>query len=572
MCVHEENKRNAKFNTGKMMAKQIYILGYVIAIILILSNVKIVSTNKNNQYATTTATTSTTAAAFEAALDGTDDPAVSSTQQFHTSTSTSTSSTTSTANAYPMSKMVTVQSTVETKSISALHGRATEFMQQSLHNTSSTIDEEPSMQQPHDQKEVHKQVKRPQSDSNSNSSSSNNNNDNINSDNNEQQRQGKYLVQSDAKNPKQLLSTVQPKPNEKWHNHAHVTQPDDDYSATATVKTPTPPSHHDEFMNENKKTPNAIESNTGITMVSPATEEPAAAAAAAIASNEMRNAQLTKHAHPLERINGDSDNNDDSRKTDEITGVPMKTMVRDNVNATSDAVFRVNENNGITKVNKTFSSDSGNFNSDSVMNARRADATPDPDGTFSNEPFNERSRYLETDLDESPETDVNVDDQLDWSSDASFEELTLDEKVDGFGGGGEQSDDEMQARSWLDDESPGVGSKESISLSSTAKTATQNILKISKPNKSKSIKRLAAAPPTPQALLEFRLSKTASVSTAFEEQFINSQSFHFITSLYDQYEWDANELQAVLTEKCANDMDVYLDALVHGKTWAAKGN
>lgn len=578
--MHGENKPNAKFNTSKMMAKQIYILGYVIAIILILSNVKNVSSNKNNQYATSSSTTTATSA-YTAALDGTDDPvAVSSTKQFHTSTNTHTSA----ANAYPMSKMVTVQSAVETKSISALHGRATDFMQQTLHNTSSTIDEEPSMQQPHDQKEVRKQVERPQIDNNNNNSnhSNNNNNNNGKIDNNNNE-QSKYLVQSDAENPKQLLSTLsmhdlQPKPSEKWHNHAQVTQ-HNERLATATEEMLTPLSQHDKFMNENRKTPSAIESNTGITMVSPsATATTAASVATAtektIASDEIRNAQLTKHAHPLERINGESDNNDDSRKSDEITAVPVK-MLRDNVNATSDAVFRV--------VNKTFTNDSDNFNSDSMMNARRADATPDMDDSFAIEPFNERSRYLETDLDELSEsnfdqTDVNANDQLDWSSDAnSFEELTLNDEDSAFGGDDDvrKSVVKMQARSWKDNESPGVvGSPESISMSTIATPAPQNILKISKPNKSKSMKRLAAAPPppTPQALLEIRLSKSVPTSPTYDKQFINPYSFRYMTDLYDQYEWDADELQMVLTKKCANDMDVYLDALVQGRTWAAKGN
>lgn len=85
-----------------MMAKQTYILGYVITIILILSNVKIVSSNEKNQYATTTATAATAATSTTiAALDVTDvSVAISSTQQFNAATST--------AHVYPMSKMVTV--------------------------------------------------------------------------------------------------------------------------------------------------------------------------------------------------------------------------------------------------------------------------------------------------------------------------------------------------------------------------------------------------------------------------------------------------------------------------------
>ena len=92
------------------------------------------------------------------------------------------------------------------------------------------------------------------------------------------------------------------------------------------------------------------------------------------------------------------------------------------------------------------------------------------------------------------------------------------------------------------------------------------------------MKRLAvasgvAAPPPqpPQPLLEIRLNKSPPMSPRNEKQFINSQSFRFISNLYDQYEWDANELRKVLSPRCSSDMYVYLDALAKGKIWAAKG-
>lgn len=550
------------------------ILGYVIAIILILSNVKIVFANKNNQYATTTATTATTARPFENALDGTDDPvAVSSTQQFHTSTS----------NENAVSELATTARNVGTKSISALHG-GVEFMQQTLHNTSSTLAEE-SRQQRKNLKEVqYKQVERAL---------------NINSGNSNDQQQrmhSEYLVQQDDdnENPKQLLSTMQPlslqrdrqpNPNEKRHNHAQVIQQHNDRSAT-------PLSYHDRFMNENKKTPNAIESNTGIT-VTP------------VNSAKMRNAQLNKHNQPFERNNSSNssgssgsninsssttesvgvasvDNNDDSRKTDEITAMPMKIVRehRDNVNATSDAVFRVNESDAIPTLNKTSTFDNnGSSSANDMAYAKHMvdsdDEDDDRDSPFSlesssNQKFNERSRYLETDLDELPEAsdneqdDINVNDQLEWPDDANqFEELTLndDENI--------ETQPSIQARSW-NENSPNIGSRESITAA-----PTHNILKLTKSNKSKAMKRVAAAPPpqSPQALLEIRLNKSLPpMSTENEKQFINSQSFRYITNLYDQYEWDADELRLVLSRKCASDMDVYLDALARGKIWAAKGN
>lgn len=552
------------------------ILGYVIAIILILSNVKIVSANKNNQYATTTATTATTARPFENALDGTDNPvAVSSTQEFHTSTS----------NENAVSELATTARNVGTESISALHG-GVEFMQQTLHNLSSKLAEE-SRQQHKNLKEVqYKQVERAL---------------NINSGNSNDQQQRmhtEYLVQQDDdnENPKQLLSTMQPlslqrdrqpNSNEKRHNHAQIIQQHNDRSAT-------PLGYHDRFMNENKKTLNAIESNTGIT-VTP------------VNSAKMRNAQSNKHNQPFERNNSSNgsdssgsninsssmesvgvssvDNNDDSRKTDEITAMPMKIVRehRDNVNATSDAVFRVNESDTIATVNKTLTFDNnGSSSANDMANAKHMvdsdDEDDDSDSPFSlesssNQEFNERSRYLETDLDELPEAshdeqdDVNVNDQLEWPDDANqFEELTLndDENI--------ESQPNIQARSW-NENLPNIESRESITPA-----PTHNILKLTKsnkPNKSKAMKRVAAAPPpqSPQALLEIRLNKSPlPMSTENEKQFINSLSFRYITNLYDQYEWDADELRLVLSEKCARDMDVYLDALARGKIWAAKGN
>lgn len=541
-----------------------FILGYVIAIILILSNVKIVFANENNQYATTTTTTTTAAAtstAFANALEGTDDPvAVSSTQQLHTSTSS----------AYPVSELATLVRSVETKSISASH--SAEFMQHKLHNTSSTIDEEPKQRRKIQQEVLHKQVERALSTTTSNSSSNDQ----------QQQRQesvhGEDLVQQDE-NPKQLLSPMhsmsiqrdrQPNPNEKRHNHAHAIQQHNDHSTA-------PLSYHDKFMNGNEKTVNAIESNVGIT-VTP------------VSDGKMRNAQLNKHNQQLERISSSdssdsnrrysesADNNDDSHKTDEITAMPMKIVRehRANVNATSDAVFRVNESDGITKVNKTSAVGSGDLSANDMANPKHMADSDDDDNPFSledspNQKFNERSRYLETDLDELADAsfeqeDVNANDQLEWTDDANqFEELTLNED-DTY-----KSHTNMQARSW----NKNVLSIESHeSITKTPSIGTHNILKLTKTNKSKAIKRVAVASPPqmPQALLEIRLNKSPMMSTANERQFINSQSFRYITNLYDQYEWDADELRNILSPKCASDMDVYLDALNMGKIWAAKGN
>lgn len=528
------------------MAKQICILGYVIAIILILSNVKNVSSNKNNQYAktpTTTTTTTTAATATEAipttatALD-IDVP----TQPIHTST------TVSSTNAYPMSKMVTAGA-VETKSISALHGEASAFMQHTLHNTSSTVNEEPSMQH-HQKQEVQKPIEQPQ-----------------NHDDDDDGSRHQHMLHSDAKNPKKQLIPA------------------------ASVHEKQPLVHHDKFMNE--KTLDAIESSTDGTT----------AATAETTTVKVQHIQSSKHNQPLQRINdgeSSSDNNsnngkrgDDSRKSDEIMAMPMK-MLRDNVNATSDAA-----DGNAMKVNKTFTDDN-----DGMIEAKRADPHLDP-------ALNERSRYLETDLDvdggelhdtsdasEPIGADVNVNDQLDWASDANkFEELSLsddfdDDIVDDSDGdsahdGGHHKAaaaptvPNMQARSWAHDSSD-IESHERINAAPVQTQSTQNIFKVSKPNKSKSMKHMPTAiaeavvsampPQPPQALLEIRLSKAPPMSSSpYEKEFINAHSFLYVTELYDQYEWNADELRHVLSRECASEMYVFLEALVRGKTWAAKG-
>lgn len=592
------------------MAKQICILGYVIAIILILSNVKNVSSNKNNQYAMTPTTTTTTTATATEAIETT---TLDIGEPFHTSTSTSASA--SLTNAYPMSKMVTAQSSktsaVETKSISALHGKATEFMQQTLHNKSltTTINEELSMQR-HHKHEVHKPIEQSQ-------------NDGTDSSKIQHQQQQHYMVHSDAKNPKkQLLSSA------LVHN-------DGDASLKAEQRQQQQPQHndyianiplvyHDKFMNENKKALDVIESTTADAAE---TVETTTVKVMAFHGNEM---QSLKHNQPLQRINDSetnddnnsnngSDGDDDSRKSDEMMAMPMK-ILRDNVNATSDAgavaairFHHSSNDNSAMKVNKTsFTDDSGRFNAndadtDAMGSAKRVDTHLDP-------AFNVRSRYLETDLDfdggelhdeqSGAAGDVNVNDQLDWASDANkFEELSLNDDFDDDVNDDSDSDNDgnerdghhkvataaaaaatttnMQARSWASD-LPDIESHERINATATP-TPTQNILKISKPNKSKSIKHMpiataeavvsASAPPQPpQPLLEIRLSKQPPMtSSAIEKEFINSHSFPFITELYDQYEWNADELRHVLSRKCASEMYVFLEALERGKTWAAKG-
>lgn len=513
------------------MAKQICILGYVITIILILSNIRNVYTNKNNQYVTTTSKiTSTTYT-----VDGTDNLAtISSTQQTNMNMDT---------DLYAVPSMATMRST-EIKPINVLHDN-NDFMQRTLHNQHSTIVEEPN--QYNDQIIVNTQVERKNDAHRQNEKSQ------------RQQQQHlverQYIVQQDTENSKQLLSTLS---IHETHNTDTIFEHTTSSSASAFT-------HHNKFMNETKTvhTTAIVDSNTNNnnnnnhTIVS----------SVQLSSDAIKNAQSNKHNQATMRVNVNNDDDDDARKSDEITSMPMK-IIRDNVNATSDMV-----NKTLTLTSNSNSSRNVQINpipsnDDNVFSETEIDATFQQQQQ--QHQFEERSRYLETDLDFNDElsdeaVDSSINDKITWPNEDrnKFDELNLNDSD-------ENENENENDENWSID-SPIVESREQIT--STSKIPAQNILKISKPNKSKSMKRLTVAQPplSPQALQEIRLNKSPTMLNSNGKQFINSNSFRYITDLYDQYEWDVDSFRSNLGTKCASDMDVYLYALNSGKTWAARG-
>lgn len=483
------------------MAKQICILAYVITIILILSNAQIISTNKNNQYVTTAATTTTTAPTMNA-IERTDIPTVSSTtQQLHANTATS-------------------EHAIDGSSSSSTNGLHVdgEFMQRTLHNTNRPIiAEEPQQQR---RRPMHMEAK------------------------DDDKHSQQFLVQHDTDNAKQLLSSMHDL-RQQQHQHTHTHHNHDTYDE----HTLTQHKHNNrsEFMNETNK--NGHRSTIG----SGSKQE----------KNEQENSRnWTEEMLHSSGNTGNHNESDDSRKSDEMTSMPMK--IRDNVNA--DAKTKVNKSDEVTE---------SNGSDDEFATFKQSEQYPSGhDGN--GEEFNERSRYLETDLnfnDDLPFGSIeaadnsgedNVNDQVSWANDNSrFEELTLDDEEDEHHESNGDDDDKFRL---TNSDIPDGGTRKSII---PLATGSQNIFKVSKPNKSKSIKRLA--PPQPQALLELRLNKSPVLSTALEKRFIKANSFHHITQLYDQYEWNADDLRNGLSRKCASDMDVYLHELTGGKTWAARG-
>lgn len=159
-----------------------------------------------------------------------------------------------------------------------------------------------------------------------------------------------------------------------------------------------------------------------------------------------------------------------------------------------------------------------------------------------------RSRYEEFDL--GPDDDsLSTDD--DSNDDADFEELTLDTDTDG-------------------------STTQRPTLNASTRQpfiSTQNIYKITKSKKSKSLKRSSSSAATmlAQPLLEIRLSKATSKTFGTEKQFNDVNAFRYITELFDQYEWNADEIRDDISGRCASDLDTFVDALVNGKAWATKG-
>lgn len=129
-----------------------------------------------------------------------------------------------------------------------------------------------------------------------------------------------------------------------------------------------------------------------------------------------------------------------------------------------------------------------------------------------------------------------------------FEELTLDDEV-----GTKKSDVPHRQKNDFD---------------------TQNIYKVAKPNKSKQLKAMASASTsvTPRILHMSYNRKSMAMPGMREKQFLHPKSFEYITQLYDQYQWNVSDFSSMVSPKCTKNMDVFLSALQHGRTWASKGN
>lgn len=514
-----------------MMAKQICILSYVITIILILSNARIVSTNENNQYVTTTTATTPTPLNV---IERTDNPNIVSSTHESLNTNTVATSTT----------------TIPSSSSRGLHV-ASEFTQSTtLYNDSAA----------HAKKQI----------------------------DDEQQ----FLVQHNTNidtNSKQLLSpSVHDLRQHQPHNHIHSNA-----AGSFVANRNSNNNNHSEFMNEMKDQHHHHHNHHG-----PSASNQSNGNSDKTTTNKQQNGT---HNNWTAMHSG----NDDDTRSDEMTSMPMK-IVRDNVNAAAvqangmhsnvDAM-KVSKNDEVTTI-KNANKNNGNMDivvddgSNIEENKTKVDAskrsqTADTQLYPLNGALNERSRYLETDLDdfsddlpfgsfEETDSNDNTNGRLLWPNDNSkFEELSLDDEDDvDSTDSNEHGYASKNDKFHFDDDSSQSNEQTEKSVKpplASSGGGSQNIFKVTKPNKSKSIKRLAPPPP-PQALHEIRLNKSPStLSTTNEKRFINANSFRYITNLYDQYEWNADDLRNGLSRKCASDMDLFLTELANGKTWAAKG-
>lgn len=143
----------------------------------------------------------------------------------------------------------------------------------------------------------------------------------------------------------------------------------------------------------------------------------------------------------------------------------------------------------------------------------------------------------------------------DADADVSFEELTLDTDTDA------------------------TSTSRPTAIASTRHpfVSTKNIYKITKSTKSKSLKRSSMSSSSgttaldAQPLLEIRLSKASSKTFGTEKQFNDINAFRYITELFDQYQWNVDDVRDDISGRCASDLDTFVHALVDGKAWATKG-
>lgn len=76
----------------------------------------------------------------------------------------------------------------------------------------------------------------------------------------------------------------------------------------------------------------------------------------------------------------------------------------------------------------------------------------------------------------------------------------------------------------------------------------------------------------PQALSEIRLSKPSVETVGSAGELNDVNAYRYITELFDQYEWNVDDVRDNISGRCASDLDTFLQALADGKGWAIKGN
>lgn len=94
-----------------------------------------------------------------------------------------------------------------------------------------------------------------------------------------------------------------------------------------------------------------------------------------------------------------------------------------------------------------------------------------------------------------------------------------------------------------------------------------NIYKIARSNKAKTVKSVRIEPIKSTATI----GNNAILTTEVLSSGNNGSIFNHITNMYDQFQWNINDITKSVGQKCANDMMVYLKSLERGQSWALKG-
>lgn len=368
-----------------------------------------------------------------------------------------------------------------------------------------------------------------------------NNNHNNNKSNNNRQRQQSLDADDEMQ---QLLKSEKYKQTENVMPSLNVTKVDDDDSDALR--------NSDDFMNERSEGFQITKNNK------------------IQAKNvEIANARKIANKHINNTVSDDGKNEQNDKlmpaamlmelttQTDDASG---KDVVTSNISRTMDERRDdeyTNEKQILKIETKTTTTNINDGNEFSMLNG-------------------ERSRYEEINLDFDSDTDNNNDrisngatmvseynpkrhkewpmtNREDITDDGSntFEELSLNDETEEF-----------------------LSSSNEMTTSTSTPTSnqwTQNIYKVTKPNKSKGKRPLKASAPQPMHAIRLTKESESSLPLDDEKPFIDREIFHIITELFDQFKWNMDIVRDKISVLCANDLEVYLRALVDGKTWAAKG-